>query len=103
MNNSLREAFKSTQKGQNLIEQVNKERLQTKALKELAHTMIVEIGHNFPLYQKVKPFLKAIVKKGDDTQYQKATNALKLLFVMNKRCSYNQAENAVLESLGMPV
>jgi len=110
MSNSITEALNKTANGNTQILKVKKYREDVKdkvnklkTLKALAHSMLVNTGYDYGLFQEAKPFIRKICLEGTDKQYNNATIALKMMFVTTKQCSPKTARKAVINSLEMTV
>jgi hypothetical protein len=114
MSSTLAEAFDNASKKSNKIQtqvlQVKKyrkssaninintgKRIQT--LKELTHQVIVEIDHNFNLFQKMKPYLKYTGAGATNKEYDDIIFALQMYFVGN----IGENKRNLKKLLGMPV
>lgn len=106
MHNLITEALAKTEKGRAQILKVKEYRKnkiggmrKLRALKELAHTVLVKSNYNKSLYQIVKPFIYDLCMKNTDEQYQKAFSAFKEF----KQRAPKKAEKFIMFNLKMPL
>jgi len=111
MANSFKEAFAKANQVQ--LKKTNKAfvyifpktaiQMRKSELKEVAHTSLVKIGHDFSTYTEVRPFINKLCEKGTESAYRKALHAFKMMYVASKSVSYRQARKNVFTALKMPV